>query len=92
MNCINAKYDDTEEVIRNAIFEHEVYLKTEGLIDDNTNEDYIKLIRDIANKKITIDQIKKTLAISAESLNIDVKDCGSYFITCLLYTSPSPRD
>ena len=54
-------------------------LKSEGLISNNNGNDYIKLIKDISDKKITLDQFDMPTARSIDNLNIDVEGCGDYF-------------
>ena len=77
LNCIYSKND--QSVIQDAIFQHEVYFKSKGLIVGNTGKDYKKLIKEISQGQINLDQIGKTLAINVESLNLNVKSCGEKY-------------
>ena len=79
MNCIYSKNGETDTIIKNALFEHEVYLKSKGLIKGNNGKDYKKLIEDIADKTITIDEIGKTMAVDMSALDIDVIGCGKKY-------------
>src|SRR5690606_6247667 len=62
-----------------AIYQHEVYLKTKGIIKDNSGKDYKKFIKEIADGKITSDMIEKTLALDVDELDIDVIGCGKKY-------------
>jgi len=61
------------------LFEQELALKAKGLISNNRSSDYIKLIKDISDKKITLNQFDKPTSISFEDLNIDIEGCGDFF-------------
>ena len=79
MDCIYSKTTDSKSQIESAIFQHEVYLKTKGIINDNNGRDYKKFIKEIADGKITSNMIEKTLALDADELNIDVIGCGKKY-------------
>lgn len=79
MDCIYSKTADSESLIKNAIFQHEVYLKTKGIINENKGKDYKKLIREIGNGKINLNTIEKTLALNVNKFDIDVIGCGKKY-------------
>jgi hypothetical protein len=79
MDCIYSKTTDSKSLIESAIFQHEVYLKTKGIINDNKGKDYKKFIREIGDGKINSNMIEKTLALDVDELDIDVIGCGKKY-------------
>ncbi|TXD82240.1 hypothetical protein ESY86_15550 [Subsaximicrobium wynnwilliamsii] len=79
MNCVYSKNSESKLTIENTIFEHEVYLKSKGLINGNNGKDYKRLIKDIADEKIAINIIGETLALDVQNLDIDVIGCGEKY-------------
>ena len=79
MDCVYSKTTDSKSLIENAIFQHEVYLKTKGFINENKGKDYKKFIREIADGKIKTSMIEKTLALDVGELDIDVIGCGKKY-------------
>ncbi|WP_299890918.1 hypothetical protein [uncultured Lacinutrix sp.] len=79
MNCIYSKTADSKSLIKSAIFQHEVYLKTKGIINNNKGKDYKKFIREIGDGKINPNMIEKTLALDVDELDLDVIGCGKKY-------------
>ncbi|APY00334.1 hypothetical protein [Lacinutrix venerupis] len=76
IDCLNSNNIHSEEHLKNAIYSYELYLLSIGEIKDNSGESYLKLLRSLADNKIT--NIKEPFSKNISPFSIDFKGCGKH--------------
>ena len=79
MNCIQNHFDDSGEGLKNALFEYQIYLKSEGFIDDNQGKDIRKYLDNLNRGEINIKDIESTFSQYLNGIernqNFDINSC-----------------
>ena len=79
MNCIYNHFDDSGEGLKNALFEYQIYLKSEGFIDDNQGKDIRKYLDNLNRGEINIKDIESTFSQYLNGIernqNFDINSC-----------------
>ena len=87
------KQSDNVENLEENVSEESNINQDSSVIEEQTNED--KHITDDTNEKINAEDLKNTISNNdarLEQLEKEHETLKSQYVSCLLYTSPSPRD